>query len=34
MMPVIPHFANECLKFLNVNDVKWPNYDEKFLIEE
>ncbi len=34
MLPVIPHFASESLKLLNVNSLKWPEYDEKLLIEE
>ena len=34
MMPVIPHFSNECLKNLKKKKIKWPKYDEKFLIEE
>ena len=35
MMPIIPHFASECIlmnKF-NVNQT-WPSYDESMLIEE
>ena len=35
MVPIIPHFASECLELnkfqLNGN---WPSYDNKFLIEE
>ncbi|MDA9733219.1 leucine--tRNA ligase [Candidatus Pelagibacter sp.] len=34
MLPIVPHLANECLKVLNVNNTKWPDYDEKLLIEE
>ena len=34
MLPIVPHFANECLKILNRNSPKWPDYDEKLLIEE
>ena len=34
MMPIIPHFSNECLKLLNAKDIKWPNYDELMLKEE
>ena len=35
MMPVLPHFANECLQNINIDkDIKWPNIDEKILIEE
>ena len=35
MMPVIPHFSNECLELLeDEQEIKWPKIDEKFLIEE
>ena len=34
MLPIIPHFANECLELLNINLLKWPNYNEKMLHEE
>ena len=35
MMPVIPHFSNECLELLkDEREIKWPKIDEKFLIEE
>ena len=35
LIPLIPHFAYECLKSLNQGeDVEWPDYDEKLLIEE
>ena len=34
MLPIVPHLANECLKVLNVKHTKWPDYDEKLLIEE
>jgi len=35
LMPVIPHFASECLSILN-NDIitpKWPAVDTKFLLD-
>jgi leucyl-tRNA synthetase len=33
--PVIPHFSNECMKMLNINEkMLWPKTDEKFLLEE
>ena len=33
--PVIPHFTNECLEDLNINDdLEWPVFDEKLLEEE
>ena len=34
MLPIIPHFASECLemnKFKIINN--WPNFDEKLLID-
>jgi len=35
MMPLIPHFASECLKDLKDNSIqKWPKADKKFLDEE
>ena len=33
MSPAIPHFSNECIKFMNLKENKWPTYD-KSLIEE
>ena len=34
MIPVIPHFASECLKMLKKDvDNKWPSYDVKYLEE-
>jgi leucyl-tRNA synthetase len=33
--PVIPHFSNECMKMLNINEkMLWPKINEKFLLEE
>ena len=35
MIPVIPHFANECLSLLNLNsEVEWPKINKNLLIEE
>ena len=35
MMPVIPHFSNECIELLkDVSEIKWPEVDEKLLIEK
>ena len=34
MLPIIPHFANECLKLLNINSLEWPKYNEQLLHEE
>ena len=33
MMPIIPHFSNECLEIFKYKkkNIKWPNYDENFL---
>jgi leucyl-tRNA synthetase len=29
--PVIPHFSNECVKMLNINEkMLWPNVNENF----
>ena len=34
MIPVIPHFASECLKMLNKDvENKWPSCEEKYLEE-
>ncbi len=30
--PIIPHFTNECLSEININDeMEWPDYDKSFL---
>src|SRR5210317_1267340 len=35
MLPIIPHFANECLKLLNLTkNVKWPEIDTKRLVKD
>ncbi len=35
MLPVIPHFANECLSLLKTNDkIEWPKINKDLLIEE
>jgi leucyl-tRNA synthetase len=31
--PIIPHFSNECMNLLNLEEMKWPKYDENQLIE-
>ncbi len=33
MLPIIPHFASECLKIFNFQEIYWPTYDEKLLKE-
>ena len=33
--PVIPHFADECMKMININEnLLWPKVEEKFLLED
>ena len=35
MMPVIPHFSNECIQLLNhKTTIEWPNVNKQLLIEE
>ena len=34
MIPVIPHFANECLAMINSTAIKWPSFDENILKSE
>ena len=37
MLPVIPHFANQCLIELNYNEkfkMEWPSFNENILLEE
>ena len=34
IMPVIPHFSNECLSLINSKNYKWPEYDPTLLKEE
>ncbi len=34
MMPIIPHFSNECLKLLDKEIFKWPKFDETILKQE
>ena len=34
MLPIIPHFASECLEMLKIKVSKWPEYNEKLLIED
>ena len=35
LFPIIPHFASECLKELNINHrVEWPPVNKKFLIDD
>ena len=35
MMPIIPHFASECISVNKFDlDLAWPSYDPSMLIEE
>ena len=34
LMPVIPHFASECLSNLGLKVLNWPSINEKLLIEK
>ena len=34
IMPIIPHFSNECLELLNTKDLKWPKYDLSLVKDE
>ena len=35
MIPVIPHFAQECLSDLKIEKkISWPRVDKKYLIED
>ena len=34
-MPVIPHFANECISLLKVNTkIEWPKINKDLLVQE
>ncbi len=34
IMPIIPHFSNECLHLIKSKNLKWPDYDISMLKEE
>ena len=34
IMPIIPHFSNECLELLDAKDLKWPKYDSSLVKDE
>ncbi len=34
MMPIIPHFSNECLKLLDKEIFEWPKFDDTILKQE
>ena len=33
ILPIIPHFSNECLELINCKKIDWPKIDEKILEE-
>ena len=33
MVPIIPHYAYECLDQLKIQTIEWPSYDEAILIK-
>ena len=34
MMPIIPHFSNECLEKINCKNFDWPKFDQNLIKEE
>ena len=35
MMPIIPHFSNECLEYIGLSEIKeWPDVNKDLLIEK
>ena len=35
MLPVIPHFSNECIKLLGITkDIQWPKIDDQSLVRD
>ena len=35
MLPIIPHFANECLLMINAKkEVSWPSYDKNLFTDD
>ena len=34
IMPIIPHFSNECLEQINVKHFEWPEIDNSLLVDE
>ena len=34
IMPVIPHFSNECLEIIKTKNFKWPSYDISLLKDD
>ena len=34
MMPLVPHFASECLSEFKINNFSWPNVDESLVYDE
>tara|TARA_B100000683_G_scaffold10853_1_gene11864 strand:- start:532 stop:1221 length:690 start_codon:yes stop_codon:yes gene_type:complete len=34
MLPIVPHFANECLELMNSKKNYWPNYNETLIKDD
>ena len=34
MIPIVPHFSNECLNILGLKEIKWPKFDETKFKED
>ena len=34
MIPVIPHFSNECLNVLKIEKFEWPKYNDKLIVDK
>ena len=34
MVPIVPHFSNECLNILDLKEIKWPKFDEAKFKED
>ena len=36
MLPIIPHFANECIKLLGIkeSEISWPSFNEKIILDK
>jgi len=34
MIPIVPHFSNECLNILGLKEIKWPKFDEAKFKED
>jgi leucyl-tRNA synthetase len=34
IQPIIPHFSSECLKLIKIENLMWPQFDEKIIEEK